>query len=42
MLWGAAASSNFILFDTTRLEPTIYCTWVEHANHYTIHAVFIG
>jgi hypothetical protein len=31
-----------ILFDTNGLEPTIYRTWVEHANYYTTHAVFIG
>ena len=25
--------------DPTGLEPTIYCTWGEHANHYTTDSV---
>ena len=37
MLRGEAANTNFIVFGVTRpgLEPTIYCTLSEHANHYT-------
>jgi hypothetical protein len=32
-----ATSINFMVFGKTRseLEPTIYCIWGEHANHYT-------
>ena len=32
-----ATNTNFIVFGLTRLglEPTFYCTWGEHANHYT-------
>ena len=34
---GEATNTNFIVFGLTRpwLEPTIYHTWGEHANHYT-------
>jgi hypothetical protein len=37
MLSGEATNTNFIVFGLTRsgLEPTIYCTRGEHANHYT-------
>jgi hypothetical protein len=23
------------------IEPTIYCTWGEHATHYNTHAVYV-
>jgi hypothetical protein len=38
-----ATNTNFIVFSLTRsgLEPTIYHTRGEHANHYTIDAVSI-
>jgi hypothetical protein len=38
---GEATHINFIVFGLTRLglEPTIYCTRGEHANHYTTDAV---
>ena len=38
---GKATNTNFIVFGLTRsgLEPTIYCTQDEHANHYTTDAV---
>ena len=41
MLSGEATNTNFIVFGLTRsgLEPTIYCTRGEHANHYTTNAV---
>ena len=41
MLSGEAADTNFIVFGLTRpmLEPTIYRTRGEHANHYTSDAV---
>jgi hypothetical protein len=41
MLSGEAAHTNFIVFSLARLalEPTIYCTRDEHANHYTIDVV---
>jgi hypothetical protein len=41
MLSGKAPNTNFIVFGLTRsgLEPTIYRTRVEHANHYTSDAV---
>jgi hypothetical protein len=41
MLSGEATSTNFIVFGLTRpgLEPTIYRTRGEHANHYTTDAV---
>jgi hypothetical protein len=43
MLSGEATNSNFSLwFDLTGgLEPTIYRTRSEHANHYTTDAVDI-
>ena len=42
LLRGEATNTNFIVFGLTqsRLEPTIYRTWGEHANHYTTDAVF--
>ena len=36
---GEAAYTNVIVFDLTRLEPMIYCTRGDHANHYTIDVV---
>ena len=41
MFSGKATRTNFIVFDLTRpgLEPTIYRTRGEHANHYTSDAV---
>ena len=38
---GEATNTNFIIFGLTRpgLEPTIYRTRGEHANHYTTDAV---
>ena len=38
---GEATDTNFIVFGLTRpgLEPTIYHTRGEHANHYTTDAV---
>jgi hypothetical protein len=41
MLTGEATNINFIVFGLIRpgLEPTIYSTQSEHANHYTIDAV---
>ena len=41
LLSGEAANTNFIVFTLTRsgLEPTIYNTWGEDANHYTADAV---
>jgi hypothetical protein len=40
--FGEATDTNFVVFCLTRsgLEPTIYRTRDEHANHYTIDAVF--
>ena len=40
---GEATNTNFIVFGLTRsgLERTSYCTWGEHANHYTTDAVQI-
>jgi hypothetical protein len=37
-----ATNTSFIVFGLTRpgLEPTIYHTRGEHANHYTTDAVF--
>jgi hypothetical protein len=34
---GEAGTINFIIFVLTQpgLEPKIYRTWGEHANHYT-------
>ena len=36
-----AVNTSFIVFSLTRpgIEPTIYRTWGEHANHYTTDAV---
>jgi hypothetical protein len=41
MLSGEATHTNFIVFGLTRLglEPTIYRTGGEHANHYTTDAL---
>jgi hypothetical protein len=41
VLWGEATSTNFTVFGFTRpgLEPTIYRTQGEHANHYATDAV---
>ena len=41
MLSGEATNTNFIVFGMTRpgLEPTIYRTQGEHANHYATDAV---
>jgi hypothetical protein len=38
---GEAINTNFIVFGFTRprLEPTIYFSGGEHANHYTTDAV---
>ena len=40
---GEATNTNFIIFGLIRsgLEPTIYRTGGEHANHYTTDAVQI-
>ena len=44
MLSRKTTNTNFIVFGLTRsgLEPTIYCTRGEHANHYTSDAVIVG
>jgi hypothetical protein len=41
VLSGETTNSNFIVFGLTkpRLEPTIYHTPGEHANHYATGAV---
>ena len=41
MLSGEATNTNFTVFGLTRpgLEPTIYHTRGEHANHYTTDVV---
>ena len=41
MLSGEATNTNFIVFGATRpgIEPTIYRTRGEHANHYAPDAV---
>ena len=41
MLSGEAANINLIVYGLTRpaLEPTIYCTRGEHANHYATDTV---
>jgi hypothetical protein len=41
VLSGEAKNTNSIVFCSTRseLEPKIYHTWGEHANHYTTNAV---
>ena len=43
MLSGEATNTNFIVFGLTRLglEPMIYCTRGEHANHYNTVAVVL-
>ena len=43
MLGGEATNTNCIVFGLTRtgLEPTIYRTRGEHANHYTTNAVIL-
>ena len=43
VLSGEATNTNFIVFGLSRsgLEPTIYRTRREHANHYTIYVVEI-
>jgi hypothetical protein len=43
VLSGEATNTNLIEFGLTRsvVEPTIYHTRGEHANHYTIDAVTI-
>ena len=43
MLSEDAATTNFIVFGLTRpgLEPTIYRTRDEHANHYPTDVVFL-
>ena len=42
VLSGEATNTNFIVFGLTRpgVEPTIYHTRGEHANHYTTDAVY--
>jgi len=42
MLNGEATNTNFIVFGLTlsALETKVYRTRGEHANHYTINAVF--
>jgi hypothetical protein len=44
MLRGEATNTNFIVFGLTwpGLEPTIYNTRGEHANHYTTDAVYFS
>jgi hypothetical protein len=41
MLSGEATNTNLLVFGLTgaELEPTIYHTRGEHANHYTTDAV---
>jgi hypothetical protein len=41
MLSGEATNTNFIVFGLTQLglEPMIYCTRGEHANHYATNVV---
>jgi hypothetical protein len=41
MLSREETNTNFIVFGLARsgLAPTIYCTQVEHANHFTTEAV---
>jgi hypothetical protein len=43
MLSGEATNKNFIVFALTQLglEPMIYCTRGEHANHYATNVVYI-
>jgi hypothetical protein len=33
---GEETNTNVIVFDLTWLEPMIYCTRGNHANHYTL------
>jgi hypothetical protein len=42
MFSGEAINNNFIVFGLTRqvLEPMIYRTRGEHANHYTTDAIY--
>jgi hypothetical protein len=42
LLYSQATNTNFIVFGLTRpgLEPTICCTWGEHADHYTTDVVW--
>ena len=44
MLSGEATNTNFIVFGLIQpeLEPTIYRTRGEHANHYATDAVYIS
>ena len=44
MLIGEATHTNCIVFGLTRsgLEPTIYRTREEHANHYTTETVYVS
>ena len=45
VLSGEATNTNFIVFGLTRpeLEPTIYRTRGQHANHYTLmQTIFIA
>jgi hypothetical protein len=41
VLSGDVTNANFKFFSLTRsgIEPTIYCSRGEHANHYTTDAV---
>jgi hypothetical protein len=41
LLSGEATNTNFIVFGLTRpwIEPTIYRTRGEHANHYVTDAI---
>jgi hypothetical protein len=41
LLWGEATNTNFIVSGLTRsgIEPMIYHTQGEQANHYTTNAV---
>ena len=43
MLSGEAKNTNFIVFGLTQfgLEPTIYHTLSEYANHYTTEVVIL-
>jgi hypothetical protein len=44
MLSGEAINTDFVIFGLTQpwLEPKIYHTCGEHANHFTTDAVLIG
>ena len=41
MLSEEATNTNFVVFGVTslRIEPAIYYTWGEQANHYTTDAI---